>query len=252
MEPLIPKPDQIDLNCDTGEGIGNEAELLPLVSSCNIACGGHAGDAESMAQVVALAVSNRVKIGAHPSYPDREYFGRRSLQMEPDLLQASLLGQVADLEVVLKAQGAALHHIKAHGALYNDLAADPELARLYLETFASYRGRVRLFAPSGSLFASLARARGFEVWEEAFADRAYRPDGSLASRHVEGAVLTEPEQVWQQLRKMVLCHLADTPDGVEIPIRAQTYCLHGDTPRAYEILMYLSRKLREESIALAK
>ena len=252
MEPLIVKPGQIDLNCDTGEGIGNEAALLPLVSSCNIACGGHAGDLESMGQVVALAVRHGVKIGAHPSYPDREHFGRRSLELPVEALRQSLREQVAALEAVLEAQGEALHHIKAHGALYNDLAANPRLAQSYLETFASYRDRVRLFAPCGSQFASLARGRGFEVWEEAFADRAYRADGSLASRQMAGAVLTEPGQVWQQLRKMVRRNLADTLDGVEIPIRAQTYCLHGDTPRAYEILMYLSRKLREESIALAK
>jgi len=252
MEPLIAKPVQIDINCDTGEGVGNEAELLPLVSSCNIACGGHAGDSQSMDQVVALAVRNGVRIGAHPSYPDREHFGRKSLDLPADALKESLARQVAALERVVAARGAVLQHIKAHGALYNDLAANPELGQTYLEVFDSYRGRVRLFAPCGSRFASLARERGFEVWEEAFADRAYQPDGSLASRQLAGAVLTEPEQVWRQLRKMVFHQRTDTLDGQEIPIRAQTYCLHGDTPRAYEILMYLSGKLREESIALAK
>lgn len=252
MEPLIAKPGSIDINCDTGEGIGNEAELLPLVSSCNIACGGHAGDAESMEQVVDLAVRHGVRIGAHPSYPDRAHFGRRSLDLPVAELWQSLQDQVAALEAVLQARGGVLHHIKAHGALYNDLAANPQLGETYLDIFQGYRGRVRVFAPCGSFFASQAREQGFEVWEEAFADRAYRSDGSLASRQMEGAVLTEPEQVWQQLRKMVFFRRADTLDGVEIPICAQTYCLHGDTPRAYEILVYLSRKLREESIGLAK
>lgn len=252
MEPLIVKPGHIDINCDTGEGIGNEAELLPLVSSCNIACGGHAGDADSMGQVVDLAVRYGTRIGAHPGYPDRAHFGRRSLDLPVAALGQSLRAQVAALEAVLETRGAVLHHIKAHGALYNDLAANPQLGETYLEIFRAYRGRVRLFAPCGSFFASQARDRGFEVWEEAFADRAYRADGSLASRQLEGAVLSEPEQVWQQLRKMVFNHQADTLDGVKIPIRAQTYCLHGDTPRAYEILMYLSRKLREESIGLAR
>lgn len=252
MEPLIGKPGQIDINCDTGEGVGNEAELLPLVSSCNIACGGHAGNTESMEQVTALAMRHGVRIGAHPSYPDRAHFGRRSLDLPVEELRHSLRAQVAALEAVLEARGGVLHHIKAHGALYNDLAADVQLGETYLEIFRGYRGRVLLFAPCGSNFAAQARERGFGVWEEAFADRAYRADGSLASRQLEGAVLTEPEQVWQQLRKMVLYHRAGTLDGVEIPVKAQTYCLHGDTPRAYEILMYLSRKLREESIGLAK
>jgi len=252
MEPLIAKPEVIDINCDTGEGIGNEAELLPLVSSCNIACGGHAGDAESMEQVVDLAVRLGVRIGAHPSYPDRANFGRRSLDLPVAELWQSLQDQVTALETVLQARGGVLHHIKAHGALYNDLAANPQLGETFLDIFRAYRGRVRVFAPCGSFFASQARERGFEVWEEAFADRAYRADGSLASRQREGAVLTKPEQVWQQLRKMVFGHRVDTLDGVEIPIQAQTYCLHGDTPRAYEILVYLSRKLREESIGLAK
>lgn len=252
MESLIAKPGQIDINCDTGEGVGNEAELLPLVSSCNIACGGHAGNAESMEQVTALAMRHGVRIGAHPSYPDRAHFGRRSLDLPVQELRHSLQAQVAALEAVLEARGGVLHHIKAHGALYNDLAANPQLGDSYLEILQAYRGRVLLFAPCGSFFATQARNRGFGVWEEAFADRAYRADGSLASRQLEGAVLTEPEQVWQQLRKMVLHHRAGTLDGVEIPIKAQTYCLHGDTPSANKILTYLSGKLREESIRLAK
>jgi len=252
MEPLSVRSGGIDINCDTGEGIGNEPQLIPLVSSCNIACGGHAGDARSMDRVVALAAEHGVRIGAHPSYPDREHFGRRSLDLPPEVLRESLLRQVAALEGALQARGAGLHHIKAHGALYNDLAARTQLGAFYLEVFGPYRGRVKLFAPCGSSFAAQARAAGFEVWEEAFADRAYRSDGSLASRQLPGAVLTEPQQVWGQLRHMVLDRRVDTLEGTEFPIEAQTYCVHGDTPQAYEILMYLSRKLREESIPLAK
>lgn len=247
----VPSPG-IDLNCDTGEGVGNEARLLPLVSSCNIACGGHAGDPASMELVVSLALHHGVRIGAHPSYPDREHFGRHSLKLPAEVLAKALLQQVEALEVILEAQQAKLHHIKAHGALYNDLAKDTGLGETYLAAFSPYRQRAILFAPCGSRFADQARRAGFQVWEEAFADRAYRSDGSLAARQLPGAVHSEPERVWQQLRQMVFDGSVSTLDGTRFPIQAQTFCVHGDTPRAYEILAYLSEKLREESIPFAK
>lgn len=252
MEPLKAPSAGIDLNCDTGEGVGNEALLMPLVSSCNIACGGHAGDRASMEAVVGLALEHGVHIGAHPSYPDREHFGRRSLKLAQHVLREALLGQVQELEDVLKTSGATLHHIKAHGALYNDLAADAVLGQQFLEFFGTYRHRVKLFAPCGSRFADQARKAGFRVWEEAFADRAYRSDGSLASRQLPGAVLSDPELVWRQLRQMMLEGRVSTLDKTEYTLCAQTYCVHGDTPQAYEILTYLSGKLQEESIPLAK
>ncbi len=252
MELLSAHSRRIDLNCDTGEGVGNEALLLPLVSSCNIACGGHAGDRVSMESVVGLALEHGVRIGAHPSYPDREHFGRLSLKLPAEELQEALLGQLKSLEKILQAKGANLHHIKAHGALYNDLAADPVLGKSYLEALVAYRHRVRLFAPCGSGFARQAREAGFQVWEEAFADRAYRSDGSLAARQLPGSVHSNPEEVWRQLRQMVFEGHVSTLDGTNYTLLPQTYCVHGDTPQAYEILMYLSGKLREESISLAK
>lgn len=242
----------IDLNCDVGEGIGNEALLFPHISSCNIACGGHAGDAASMLETARLAQKYQVRIGAHPSYPDREGFGRRSLQMKTKDFQESIEKQIAALLKQLGLLKAPMHHIKAHGALYNDLARGGTLALDYLQVLKPFSEHVVVFAPCGSRFADLAREHGFEVWEEAFADRAYAPDGSLASRKNPGAVLTDPEDVSRQVKEMVRHNRVRCSDGSYFPLRADTFCLHGDTPNAVEILEYLTKSLSRESIRIRK
>ncbi|MDG1572832.1 5-oxoprolinase subunit PxpA [Robiginitalea sp. M366] len=239
---------QIDINCDTGEGIGNEALLMPLIGSCNIACGGHAGDMASMEMCVSLARKHGVRIGAHPSYPDREHFGRQSLVLAPDVLQASLQEQLRAMDQVLESSGAPLHHIKAHGALYNDLAVGGALAATYLQALAAYRGIAALYAPAGSAFADQAREAGYAVIEEAFGDRAYQPDGRLVPRTQAGAVLHTPEAVLAQLLEMVFHERVRSLQGAFVPLKAQTFCIHGDTAEAYEILAYLARELPKHQI----
>ena len=246
------QPITIDLNADLGEGVGNEARLMPLLSSCNIACGGHAGNSESIREMLALAKHHGVKAGAHPSYPDREHFGRKTLKLPPGALQKSLEEQIVLFQTVAAELGVDFHHIKAHGALYNDLSDDPALGASYLKALAPIRKHIRVFGPCGSGFVRLARERGFEVWEEAFADRGYNADGTLVSRRIEGSILTKPEAVWNQLREMILHGRVRTLEGSWIDISPRTYCLHGDTPNALEILMYLSNKLSSEFIRIDK
>ncbi len=242
----------IDLNCDVGEGVGNEAGLFPLISSCNIACGGHAGDPGLMRHLIRMAVDYGLKVGAHPSYPDRENFGRKSMELSEGQLRESLSGQLEDMHSALSACGARLHHIKAHGALYNDLGRMPALAEQYLDFLDPYRGKVILFSLCGSEFSERARARGFEVWEEGFADRAYRCDGSLLSRNDDGAVLHRPEAVLEQVIGMVRDGRIACGEDRYLTVDVKTICVHGDTPRALEILTYLSRNLANASIHIAR
>ena len=241
---------EIDLNCDVGEGVGNEQELFPHISSCNIAGGGHAGNRESMKEIVTLAGKAGVRAGAHPSYPDRENFGRKHMQLTARELEESLLEQLQLLDEVAAAAGVPLHHIKAHGALYNDLAENPALAREYLRILTPYRESRVLFVPAGSDLMRRASSLGYRVWGEAFADRAYNADGSLVARSEPGAVLTEAPRVFRQVRDLVLRGRATTPEGREIKLSPDTICIHGDTPGALEILMYLSLELPKESIRL--
>jgi UPF0271 protein len=242
----------IDLNCDVGEGIGNEASLFPYISSCNIATGGHAGDAATMKEVASLAARHRVRVGAHPSYPDRENFGRKSLKLEKGEFQQSIALQLDALGQVLASLKMPMHHIKAHGALYNDLAGGGALALDYLEVLASRRAELKLFAPCGSAFSELAASKGFTIWEEAFADRAYRPDGGLVSRKEPGSVYTDPEQVARQVLGMISQGRVRCSDGSYYAMAPRTICLHGDTPKAAELLDHLTASLNEAQIQVVK
>ncbi len=242
----------IDINCDVGEGMGNEAELLPLISSCNIACGGHAGDDETMAQVIQLAKKYDIKPGAHPSYPDTKNFGRSTMEIEPEAFVESIRAQINRLENILDHEGVSLHHIKPHGALYNDLAKNEVLADLFLEVVTPYKKGTILYVPPNSVIAEKAVHHGFHVKYEAFADRSYNEDLSLVSRKLPNAVLNEPQQVLDHLVKMVIENKVMTINGRETNINAQTYCVHGDTPGALRILMYLSKELPKKHIYIKK
>ncbi len=242
----------IDINCDVGEGIGNEAQLFPHISSCNIACAGHAGDQETMLQVVQLAKENGIKVGAHPSYPDSENFGRQSVAISPSDLINSIRGQIALLEGIVTRGELKLHHIKAHGALYNDIASDAVLAMNYLESVEAYRGTAVLYVPPGSVIAKEAVKRGFVCALEAFGDRAYRPDLGLVSRQQENALISAPEDVLERIVTIARDHVVSSIDGRQLGIHADTFCIHGDTPNALQILMYLSSELPKYNIFLKK
>lgn len=242
----------IDINCDVGEGIGNEEGILPLISSCNIACGGHAGDLESMTQTVVYAKKYGVRIGAHPSYPDRKNFGRKTLAIDNESLKASIQHQIKELKSILDQEGRQLHHIKAHGALYNDLARNPALADLFLSAIASYKKSVYLYVPPDSVIAEKAIENGFAIQLEAFADRNYNEDLSLVSRKLPNAVIKEPQAVLNHLVGMVIKGKVKTAGGSERTLWADTFCVHGDTPNALRILTYLSKELPKHQIYIKK
>jgi UPF0271 protein len=242
----------IDINCDVGEGLGNEAQLFPFISSCSIACGGHAGDHETMFEVIQLAIKNKVKIGAHPSYPDRANFGRKSIQVAEAKLIRSLAEQIENLVSLLSQSQGKLFHIKPHGALYNDIAKDRGLAKSFLKAVNDYRKDVWLYVPPKSAIGAEARKNRFSIKYEAFADRNYNNDLSLVSRQHRHAVITHPESVLEHLLSMVLQHQVKTTEGSNIEIMADTYCIHGDNPQVLQILMYLSKRLPNHNIQIEK
>ncbi len=242
----------IDINCDLGEGLGNESSLMPYISSCNIACGGHAGNAETMEAVVKLAITHGVKIGAHPSYPDKENFGRKSLNMDTLEFQESISSQLSDFTAITNANKVQMHHIKPHGALYNDLAKNEELSRYYLEAIESYRNSVVLFVPWKSIISIMAVEMGFKIWYEAFADRNYTESLQLVKRDLPNAVLSDPEAILKHLIRMVNTGEVKTESGVLKPIEANTFCIHGDNPNALEIISYLSNTLPDYNIRIGK
>ncbi|MEL6916236.1 MAG: 5-oxoprolinase subunit PxpA [Bacteroidota bacterium] len=242
----------IDLNCDVGEGIGNEKDILPLISSCNIACGGHAGDIITMQNVTKLAKEHHVKVGAHPSYPDRENFGRVSIYMPKEKLIETLKEQIDRLISVLRTEEIPLHHIKPHGALYNDVAKKKELALIFLEGIEAYRAKTFLYVPYGSIIEKLARKKRFHIKLEAFGDRAYTENLSLVPRSRSNAMIEDPKAVFEHLLFMIKKGRVKTIAGNTVKIKADTYCIHGDTPLALEILMYLSKTLPNKAIYIKK
>lgn len=230
----------IDINCDLGEGIGSEEFILPLISSCSIACGGHAGNNETIRSVARLAKLNAVKVGAHPSYPDRENFGRISLLISKQELKESIKEQVDNFAAILKEEAIDMHHIKAHGALYNDLISDVELAQAYLEAIETYKNTAYLYVPANSVIEGEALVAGFRIKYEAFGDRNYTDAGLLVSRREENAIIEKPQAVLEHIARMVHEREVKLPSGKRIRMLADTYCVHGDTPFALDILTYIS------------
>lgn len=241
---------KIDINCDVGEGVGNETHLLPLISSCNIACGGHAGDLLTMERVISIAKKNNVKIGAHPSYPDKHNFGRKVLSISEGHLKSSIVEQLKIFDRALNKGNADLHHIKAHGALYNETAKNENLALVYLDAIKPYRDNVFVYVPYNSIISRLAVEKGFKITYEAFADRNYNTDLSLVSRNLENALIQEPKQVLAHVLSIIKEGKVQTVTDEHIAIRAETLCIHGDTPSALQILMYLSQELPNHGVQL--
>jgi len=238
----------IDLNADMGEGEASDAELLVVVSSCNIACGGHTGDAASMRRTIRTAIEQSVAIGAHPAYPDREGFGRRSRFLPGDELRASLVEQIESLVAIVAQQGAVLTHVKAHGALYNDAAKDAELAEtIVCATMMAAPGVALVGLPDSALKNAAANA-GVQFVSEAFVDRAYRSNGELVSRSVDGAVLESVKAIVAQAVSLVTNGTALTPGNDIVKIVADTLCIHGDTPGALLAARAVRAALEDEGV----
>lgn len=228
----------IDLSADLGEGSPGEDEIWPLIDSANVACGGHTGDDASMRDAVARAAAHGVKLGAHPSYPDRENFGRRSLDLEPVVLRASLIEQIS----ALRALGD-VRHVKPHGALYNDAHADRALASVIVDAMRAVDPSLALVAPDHSQMAAAARDLGMDVIREAFADRRYEPDGSLVSRREPGATLGVDEAA-EQAALLVSEGLVVARDGSQFALAFDTLCIHADMDRAVERLRAIRARIR--------
>ena len=240
----------IDINVDVGEGIGNESLLMPHISSCNIACGGHAGTPEIMRDVTCLAKQHRVKIGAHPSFPDKENFGRMVMDMSCVALYASIKHQIRDLLSVLKSENARLHHIKPHGALYNLAATDVKTANVIIEVIKSLMLPIKLYVPYNSVIAKLAIENDIKIVYEAFADRNYNDDLSLVSRQENNALIHEENDLFNHVVKMVSEQKVKTIQGRDIDILADTFCLHGDQPNVVNLIKDLKGKLEIHQIKI--
>ncbi|HWG84743.1 MAG TPA: 5-oxoprolinase subunit PxpA [Deinococcales bacterium] len=230
-------PGTLDLNVDAGESAGpyrygDDAGVFPWVSSVSVACGFHAGDPRVMRETVALAARHGLAVGAHVSYPDRAGFGRRHLAATPDEVYEDCLYQIGALAGFLRAAGLALSHVKPHGALYNYAARDEAAAGAIAEAVRDFDPGLALMMLAGSAGAAAAEAAGVRVLHEAFADRAYEPDGSLAARSRPGSLITDPKVVAARAVRMAREGTVVTLDGGEWRLRADTLCLHGDTPGA--------------------
>jgi UPF0271 protein len=238
---------QLDLNADIGEGDPQTDEaLLRLVTSANVACGVHAGDAQTMRATVALAMRNGVAVGAHPGFNDREGFGRRPQQLADEEIRELLVGQLGALDAIARAQGTRLHHIKPHGALYNQAETDGALAVAIVAGIRAFDPSLRLVGRAGSAMEHAAREAAHPFRAEAFADRRYRPDGTLLPRSEPGAVLTDPDDVARQVRLLVTDGEVVASDGSRVAVSFGTLCVHGDTPGAAT----LARRVRQELAAL--
>ena len=242
----------IDLSSDLGEGAGTDAALMPLITSASIACGGHAGNDHTMRMAVDLALLHKVAIGAHPGYPDRQRFGRVALAMEPGDLVESIRRQIDALVGIADRYGAKVHHVKAHGALYNQAERDPAVARTVVAAIQSAGGRdLLVFAPAGSAMEEAAKRAGLRVAREGFIDRAYEPDGTLRSRALPDALVTNPAQAARQALSFVRDGGVTASDGSFLRLAADTLCVHGDTPGAVDIMRSVRDALRTVSVGVA-
>lgn len=239
----------IHINCDLGEGEDFDKELMPLISACSIASGGHTGTLESMRETVVLALENNVEIGAHPSYPDKVNFGRESVVMSPEGLEQTLVAQILSLKQIAEAEGGKLNHIKPHGALYNDAAKDERIAQTVINSLLKFKENYPVYVPQNSAISRLAWGK-IKVIFEAFADRNYKENYQLVSRKKSNGLITEKEDVLQHILAMFLQKKISCENGKNIPCNASTFCLHSDTPNSVEILKYLHSEFTKKGIKI--
>ncbi len=243
----------IDLNADLGEGtqtkrFPNEADIFSYLSSCNIACGFHGGDPIFIEEAIGQALQHGLRIGAHPSYPDRPNFGRAPMHLPPKELQAILRYQVCALKGMVESLGGQLSYVKPHGALYHALCQHEEQAQLAVAIFQSISPELRVMGLPGSALARAAQSAGLGFIREAFADRRYGADGQLLSRKQPGAVLHDPAEVVAQVRQTLMEGMVTTDAGGRLPLQADSLCIHGDNPMAVPILKALDHFFQQSGI----
>ena len=239
----------MDINCDMGEIprlLNNNvySDLMDHVTSISLACGGHAGDTEMMRELVIIAKKKNVKVGAHPSYPDRENFGRLELDMASEELLSSIWNQVYSLLKIAEEENISVSHIKPHGALYNQAAKDAQVARVIGDAVDRIDPHLNIMCLSGSLMVRVVEDMGLKVVQEAFADRTYERNGSLRNRNLDHALITSPQKAADQARLIIERNKVIAFDGSEVSIEAQTICIHSDTPNAVAIAAEVSTGIR--------
>tara|TARA_B100000809_G_C15104712_1_gene518290 strand:- start:1258 stop:1992 length:735 start_codon:yes stop_codon:yes gene_type:complete len=241
----------VDINCDVGEGINNEELLMPYISSCNIACGAHAGDLETIDRVIKIARKNNVKIGAHPSFPDRKNFGRVIMVISLEELEISLINQINLIKERLDLLGGTLHHVKAHGALYNLSAVNKETAEVIVSSIKKVAPDAILYVPNNSIIEKVAIKNKLHTKLEAFADRNYNDDLTLVSRSQKNAVITNKDEVMNHISQMIFHQQVKTIFNNLIAIKPETFCIHGDNTEAIELVKYIHQSLTEKGIHIA-
>jgi UPF0271 protein len=241
----------VDLNCDMGEGMSHDAELMPYISSANIACGFHAGDSSIMQATVSLALKHGVAIGAHPSFPDKENFGRTNMTLSGKEIYEMTLYQIGALHAIAKANGTQLHHVKPHGALYNMAALSSEISNAIVKAIHDFDRGLILYGLASSEMIKAAQSKGLAFKQEVFADRTYQSNGTLTSRSQPNALIEEADVAVKQVMQMVKDKTVTTIIGERIPIQADTICIHGDGAHAVQFAKALHAKLKEEGISIA-
>jgi len=246
---------QVDLNCDLGElpemlADGTQEALMLQITSANVACGGHAGDPRMMHETIEQALRANLAVGAHPGYEDRANFGRLELSLSPDEIAASVHKQLLALAAIAEACGAHIGHVKPHGALYNQAARDPEIAKAITAGVRRWRSDVVLVGLAGSRTLAEFSAAGFTVAAEAFADRRYEADGSLRPRKFRDALLSHPIEAAAQALRIVQQGNVVASNATVVALQADTICIHGDTPGAAKIAEAVRQALREAGIRL--
>lgn len=245
----------IDLNCDMGESfgawrMGRDAELMDFVSSINIACGFHAGDASVIRKTVETAINKKVAIGAHPSFPDLQGFGRREMKMSPQEIFDTVLYQIAAVKGICEAFGATLRHVKPHGALYNQAAKDEKLARSICEAAKAIDANLILFGLSNSFLIAEAEKLNLKTASEVFADRTYLADGSLTPRNEPNALIADTEKAVSQVVGMISEQCVTAANGEKVSLKAETVCIHGDGENALRFAEAIHHKLIENGILI--
>lgn len=247
---------KIDLNCDIGESfgiysLGRDEDIMPYISSANIACGAHAGDPEVMKRTVGLAIKHGVSIGAHPGYPDLAGFGRREMSLTPEEIYSLVVYQIGALAAFAKVEGGALHHVKPHGALYNQAAMSKEISRAIATAVADVDPSLVLYGLAGSELIAAGKAVGLTTANEVFADRTYAPNGTLTPRRLPNALLTDAEAAADQVIRIVKHNAVQTTDGTDIQLEADTICIHGDSEQAVAFARFIHRRLQAVGINIA-
>lgn len=246
---------KIDLNCDMGESfgrykVGMDEEIIKYVTSANIGCGFHGGDPVVMRNTVKMARENKVGIGAHPGFPDLMGFGRRNMDVTVGEVQSYILYQLGSLYAFARAEGEELQHVKPHGALYNMMVKDQKLSRTVMEAIAEFDRNLIVLALADSMMIDIAEKAGLKVASEAFADRAYNPDGTLVSRKLPNAVITDHEEVLGRVIRMVKEQKIECVNGEVIERKIDTICLHGDSPGAVELAEVIRQGLKKEGVSV--